>query len=443
MPSQTTPELHTVPHDIAAEEAVLGALLIDPELISRVSTVLQPRDFYREKHGAIYAAMLALAGRGQGGDFVTLVGELERVGKLTEVGGASFIASLVNATPTTVHTDTYARRIEHCATYRRVIQAANRIAARAFEQPADPNQLLAEAAAIVDEVGKGRNTGHLLTPAERASQAYERYTKRQSGQKDGIPYGLLAFDKWTQGAEPGQLIVIAGRPAMGKSSLLQNIAEHMAKLGKKVLFASAEMPDSQLTDRAVGGEIGVSVHVLQDGNYSDRTFEAIGRALGVVSEWGWYGYDSADMTTASIRAAGLEMRAKYGLDAVFIDYLQVLHDRVRGNEVERVTTISRELKAIARALGVPVITASQLSRAVDSRDDKRPVLSDLRESGAIEQDADLVAFIYRPGYYSKDKNDTSAELIIAKQRNGPAGITAPLYFDKRLTRFLDAEHHHA
>ena len=439
MPTQTTADPHETPRDLEAEAAVLGSLLIDHEAIDRLP-FLSGRDFYRSTHRIIFEAMQSLAARGLDGDFRTLSSELERQGKLEDVGGASYVVELVQSCATATHVVYYARRVEHCAVCRRAIVAAGRIAELAYQQPDDLDGMLTDAESLLYEIRRGRESGRVLAPSERASQAHERYERRAAGERPGIPYGLLAFDKWTQGAEAGQFIVIAGRPGMGKSSLLQNIAENMARNGRRVLFATAEMPESQITDRAVSSRMGVSIHHLQEGHYGDETWQGITSALAAMAEEPFYVYDAADMTTAALRSAAVEMRGRFGLDAVFVDYLQILHDRAgRGGEVERVTGISRALKALARSLSVPVITASQLSRAVESRQGNKPQLSDLRESGSIEQDADLVAMLYRPGYYSGDAADNKAELIIAKQRNGPSGITSPLLFDRRLTRFVDGD----
>lgn len=439
----TEKNTHSLPCNEYAEQAVLGGLMLDPESVAKVSAKLQPAHFYRGRHRIVYEAILALASRGAVVDPLTVHGELERIGKLEDAGGDAYVLDLMTATPTLRFTEHYAGIIRQAAIARQVIAACQTIAAKAYENPPDPVALLAESVGLLDDIAKGERSGRLLTPADRASIAFDRFARRQSGEREGIPYGLLALDKWTQGAEPGQLVILGGRASMGKTSLLQHIASHMAAVGKRVLFASAEMPDAQLTDREIAAETGVSVHQLQAGQFGEATWGQVEQALHHISQHGWYTLELSDMTTAHLRAGALEMRARYGLDVVAVDYLQILADRTGRSEVERVTGISRELKALARSLNVPVIAAAQLNRAPDSRDDKRPMLSDLRESGAIEQDADLVAFIFRQGYYSKDPNDNTAELIIAKQRNGPAGISSPLLFDRRVTRFRDAELHHA
>lgn len=451
----TATEPVQMPHNLEAEEAVIGGLLIDPCQMEKLA-FLKAVDFYSAAHGIIYGAMLTLYNRREPCSIVAVCDELERQGKLQEVKGASAIALMVNATPTAFNTEQHARIVERAAMCRRLARAGQQIAALGFEQPVDLDEARVKAESVLYDIWAERATGRIIAPSERASRAYARYEAAQRGERPGTPYGFHDLDGITQGAQPGQLILIAGRPSMGKTSLMQCSAERMAAAGHNVLFCSAEMAESDLTDRAVAGRIGRSVHALQEGAFGADIWKNIMDVLGrEVGEDPMYVYDDADMTTSSIRAVATEMRSRIGLDALFVDYLQILHDGYGRSDNERVGYISRQLKAIARHLGVPVIVGSQLNRECEDRRDKKPALQDLRDSGTLEQDADVVMLLYRPGFYwqtidlwkkaFRDEPYPGAnvtQVIIGKQRQGRRGVHVKLLWEGTTMQFEGVDERH-
>lgn len=451
----TATEIVQMPHNLEAEEAVIGGLLIDPCQIEKLA-FLKQSDFYSMATGIIYGAMLTLYNRREPCSIVAVCDELDRQGKLQEVRGASAIALMVNATPTASATEQHARIIERAAMCRRLVRAGQQIAALGFDQPADLDEARTKAESALYDIWAQRLTGRIIVPSERASRAYARYEAAQRGQRPGIPYGFHDLDGITQGAQPGQLVLVAGRPSMGKTSLMQCSAERMAHDGHKVLFCSAEMAESDLTDRAVAGRINRSVHALQEGYFGDEIWQSITDVLAQqIGEDPLYVYDDADMTTSSIRAVATEMRSRTGLDALFVDYLQILHDGYGKSDNERVGYISRQLKAIARHLSVPVIVGSQLNRECEDRRDKKPALQDLRDSGTLEQDADVVMLLYRVGFYwqtidlwkkvFRDESYPGAnvtQVIIAKQRQGRRGVHVKLLWEGTTMQFEGVDEHH-
>lgn len=444
-------DFRTPPAEMEAEEALLGALQIDREAIGRVAGFLNEADFYRERHGAIYGAIRALCDRGDPGDFVTLCAELERTGKLQQVGGAAYLAGLTNATPSAAFAEHYGRLIQRAAQRRRLIAVAGQLARDAYDEP-DPAAIIERTESALYEVRRGQVAGKLIPPQERVSRAWSRYEAAGRGEQPGMDYGLIDLDRLTGGTHRGELVIVAGRPSMGKTSMMQSVAESQAMSGRLILFCSAEMPETQLTDRYFAAELGTTVHRLEAGQLTEEHWNALASKIGRAREGLPWVYDDADMTTTTIRSAATEMRSKAGLDAVYVDYIQCLHDRVREGETERVTLISRNLKALARALDVPVLASSQLNRQCEFRADKQPMLSDLRESGSLEQDADVVLLLFRPSYYftpqqwhdaAKDEPyENACKVMVAKQRNGPRGVHVWLRFDPHTVRFSALERFH-
>lgn len=437
------------PSSAESEAALLGSLMLDHETIATVSGFLRAEDFYVPAHALTYAAILRLYRAGDPPSFTALCETLERQGKLSEVGGMGFIARLPTSTPTATFAEHFARLVEKLALRRRLIRAAGQIAARAYESD-DVEALITEAEAALYELRASRQASKLITPDERMARAYDRYEATQKGETPGLDYGFVDLDRLTKGAHPGELILIAARPSVGKTSLMHNMAERQAHAGKRVLFCTTEQPESQLTDRWVAAESGYSVHGLEQGEVSPEGWERVMGVLAKGAERVPYAYDDSHMTTALVRALATEMRSRFGLDAIYVDYLQLLHDTAGAGETERVTRISRQLKGIARALNVPIIVASQLNRLAESRTDKKPQLSDLRDSGSLEQDADVVMLLYRPeAHFKEDEYRKVAgisapyrgicHVIIAKQRNGPRNITVDLGFDASAVRFRDYE----
>jgi replicative DNA helicase len=434
------------PQNIEAEQSVLGSLLIDRDAIIKTAPFLRPEDFYRQAHGQVYAAILDLHERREPADFVTLCDQMERRGQLEAVGGPAYLTSLINSVPTSIHVEHYAHIVERTAILRRLIEAAGKIAGLAYDEAEDVDVVVDRSEQILFDVSQ-RRVSRALTPIKRIlTEYYDRieYLHQHQGEMVGLPTGFLDLDGRLGGLQPSDLIIIAGRPGMGKSSLGLNIALNAALKQKTVVaFFSLEMSGSQVVQRLISGETGISSQRLRVGDIRDIEWDKFVKASGSLAEMQIFIDDTPSPSPMEIRTKCRRLAAEYGLDLIIIDYMQLMRSGVRSeNRVQEVSYISRQLKGLARELNVPVIAISQLSRAVESRQDKRPILSDLRESGTIEQDADVVMFIYRDEMYHEDtENKNIAELIIAKHRNGPTGL-AYLGFMSEQTRFVNLDRYH-
>lgn len=433
----------TIPANPEAEEAVLGSLLIDPDAIIKVASFLAPDDFYREKNSWVYRAILDLHERREPADFVTLVDELDRRDQLSQVGGAAYITSLISSVPTAIHVEHYAHIVERTATLRRLIGVAGQIAALAYEEAEDVNEVVDRAEQLIFNVSE-RRIRHDLTPVRQIMHGVvDRldYLHRHKGDLLGVPTGFSKLDKLLGGFQKSDLVILAARPGVGKSSLALNVAVNAAKrYGQRVAFFSLEMSSEQLVQRLLSSETGIDQQKLRLGEIGDDEWPMLMEAAGVLSETLLFFDDTPAVSALELRTKARRLQAEHGLDMVIVDYLQLMRGDTRSeNRVQEISYISRALKSLARELEVPLIALSQLSRAVESRSDHKPVLSDLRESGAIEQDADIVMFIYREDMVKENTDRKNiADVIVAKHRNGPTD-TVPLYFDKALTRFADLE----
>jgi replicative DNA helicase len=413
----------TTPANPEAEESVLGALLIDPDAVIKVASFLRADDFYREKNGWIYQVVLDLHERREPADFVTVVDELERRNLLQETGGAAYIISLINNTPTAVHVEHYAHIVERAATLRRLIGAASQIASLAYEEADDLDEVVDRAEQLIFGVSE-RRVRRDLTPIRQIMHGVvDRidFLHRNKGGILGVPSGFTKLDKLLGGFQKSDLIVLAARPAVGKTSLALNIAANAAKrYGQRVAFFSMEMSNEQLVQRLLSAETGIDQQRLRLGEIEDD--------------------DTPAMSALELRTKARRLQAEFGLDLVIVDYLQLMRSDSRAeNRVQEISYITRSLKSLARELEAPLIALSQLSRAVESRSDHKPILSDLRESGSIEQDSDIVMFIYREELVKENTDRKNiADIIVAKHRNGPTD-TVPLYFNKEVTRFGDLE----
>jgi replicative DNA helicase len=431
------------PANPEAEESVLGALLIDPDAIIKVASFLRSDDFYREKNGWIYQAVLDLHERRQPADFVTVVDELERRNQLQETGGAAYIISLINNTPTAVHVEHYAHIVERTATLRRLIGAAGQIAALAYEEADDLDEVVDRAEQLIFGVSE-RRVRRDLTPIRQIMHGVvDRidFLHRHQGGILGVPSGFVKLDKLLGGFQKSDLIVLAARPAVGKTSLALNIAVNAAKrYGQRVAFFSLEMSNEQLVQRLLAAETGINQQRLRLGEIEDDEWQMLVEAAGVLSDTLLFIDDTPAMSALELRTKARRLQAEFGLDLVVVDYLQLMRSDGRSeNRVQEISYITRSLKSLARELEAPLLALSQLSRAVESRSDHKPILSDLRESGSIEQDSDIVMFIYREELVKENtERKNIADIIIAKHRNGPTD-TVPLYFNKELTRFADLE----
>ncbi|MGD8474424.1 MAG: replicative DNA helicase [Anaerolineae bacterium] len=431
------------PQNVDAEEAILGALLIDPDAIIRVATFLNPEDFYREKHGWIYDTALTLHDRREPIDLLTVCDELEHRQQLDEVGGPAFITALTNAVPTSIHAEHYARIVERTATRRRLIEAAGQIAALAYQEADDVDEVVDRAEQVLFGVSERRISRELVPIKQVLSKYYDRieYLTLHRGELIGIPTGFQRIDKLLGGLQRSDLVILAARPSVGKTSLALSFAHNAAKkYGQRVAFFSLEMSNEQVIQRLISSETGIDAQRLRRGEIEQDEWGRFMKATNDLAETYFYIDDTPGASALELRTKARRLHAEVGIDLMVVDYLQLMRGDYRSeNRVQEISSISRALKALARELNVPVLALSQLSRSVESRSDKRPILSDLRESGALEQDADVVMFIYRDEMYNDNTEwPNIADIMVAKHRNGPTG-TVQLYFRKELAQFLEAE----
>jgi len=432
-----------LPQNIEAEEAVLGALLIDPDAIIRVATFLQASDFHVQRHGMVYQAILDLHERREPADLVTLTDELERREQLSQVGGPAFLTGLINATPTSIHVEYYARIVERTAVLRRLIDAAGQIAKLAYQDMDDVDEVVDRAESIIFGVSEKRVSRDLVPIRQALDDFYDRieYLREHQGEIIGIPTGLADLDKLLGGFQRSDLVIIAGRPGMGKTSLALSIALQAARRwNKRIGIFSMEMSNEQVVQRLVSAETGIDSQRLRLGAIHDDEWPTFFQATSLLSTTQIFIDDTPAISALEMRTKARRLHAEHGLDMIIVDYLQLMRGDLHSeNRVQEISFISRSLKALARELNVPVVALSQLSRAVEARADRRPMLSDLRESGSIEQDADVVVFVYRDDMYDPDTEFPNiAELRVAKHRSGPTGIFS-VYFKKELAQFVDLE----
>jgi len=431
------------PQNIEAEQSVLGALLIDANAIEKISGILKAEDFYRQDNRIIYEAMENLRNRNEAVDLVTVTEELRKLGKLDAVGGISAITALSNAVPTAANVVYHAQIVAEKSLRRQLISAATEVAATGYEDEEDIETTIDMAEQKILAVANRRNTNNITSIKDIVKDAMGRIEKLYDSKEafTGLPTGFVDFDKMTSGLQPSDLIIVAARPSMGKSSLVLNIAQHVAIKGhKSVAFFSLEMSKEQLAQRMLCSEALIDASRLRIGQLSEEEWPKLVSAADRLSNAKIFLDDTPGITALEMRAKARRWQNENGLDLIIVDYLQLMQGtskRSSDNRQQEMSDISRSLKALARELNVPVIALSQLSRGVEARTNKRPMLSDLRESGALEQDADIVAFIYREDYYDKEtENKNIVEFIIAKHRNGPVD-TVKLFFQKEITRFYN------
>ena len=430
------------PHNVEAEESVLGSVLMNPEALLEVSAFLEAEDFYIVRHGWIWEAILELQNRRDPIDYLTVVAELEQSGRLEEIGGAAYVLNLINKTPTALHVEGYGRIVERTATRRRLITAAGRVAQAAHDQETDIDQTVEKAERAIFEVTERRLERDLVPIKNVVSEYFDRvdYIARHSDELMGVPTGFNDLDTKLNGMQKSDLLIVAGRPGMGKTSLLMSVILSAARKNQRVALFSLEMSNEQVVQRFVSGETGIPSQRFREGNLDDKDWQKFVAATEALSKLPVSLDDTPLISTQEIRTKARRLHMDTGLDLIVVDYLQLLHSSYRtDNRVQEISYISRALKGLARELSVPVLAAAQLSRAVEQRQDKRPMLSDLRESGSIEQDADVVMFIYRDAYYNPETTEKPnvAEIVIAKHRNGPTG-SVELYFEKELAQFKSA-----
>jgi replicative DNA helicase len=433
-----------LPHNLEAERSVLGAILIHNDAFNSAAEVLKPRDFFRDAHRRIFEKMVQLSERGNAIDFVTLKEELSRSGELDEVGGPAYIAALVDGLPHATNIEYYARIVREKSTLRNLIYSANKILANAYEAEQEPNQILDEAEQSIFAIAEDRVRAGFVSMRALAHASFETIERAHERKQliTGVPSGFADLDELTAGFQPGDLVIIAARPSVGKTALALNVAQHVGtKTGRTVGIFSLEMSKEQLFLRMLTSEARIDSHRLRTGFLVESDWGRLSHALGTLSEAKIYIDDTPNIGVLEMRAKSRRLAAEHGLDMLVIDYIQLMQGRGRfENRTLEVASISRSLKGLAKELSVPVIVISQLSRAPEARSDHRPLLSDLRESGALEQDADVVVMLFRPDQYPdvKPEDENIAELNVAKQRNGPTGLVR-LAFLKQETRFGNLE----
>lgn len=435
-----------IPSNLEAERAVLGALLIDPDAIIKIASFLRAEDFYRERHAWIFGALMTLHERREPADFVTLVDELERQDQLEEVGGPAYITELINSTPTAIYVDFYARIVERTAILRRLIGAAGSIAELAYDESQDVDEVVDRAEQLIFGISESRIHRDLTPISAIMANVVDQidFLARNQNTLMGVPTGFIMLDKMLGGFQKSDLIIVAGRPGMGKSSFGLSIAQNAAKrYNARVAVFSLEMSNEQLVQRLLSVESAVDSHRLRLGQIYEEEWPILMEAANALAATSIFIDDTPGATVIDIRTKARRLYAEQGIDMIVIDYMQLMSGgRGTGrneNRQQEISYISRSLKELARELNVPVVALSQLSRAVESRSDKKPMLSDLRESGSIEQDADVVLFLYREDYYIEDTDRQNiADVIVAKHRHGSTG-TVSLFFRKELTQFRDLE----
>ena len=447
MPETATAPQRTLPHNLEAEKSVLGAVLIDNERFNHAAELIDAKDFFRDAHRRIFEKMIVLSERGDAIDFITLKEELGRSGDLDEVGGPAYIASLTDGVPRSANVEYYARIVKEKSTLRNLIHSANKILSEAYEAEQEPDLLLDEAERAIFAIAEDRIRAGFVPLRDLVQSSFTTIEKLQQtkGAVTGVPSGFADLDEITTGFQPGDLVVVAARPSMGKTSLVLNMTQYVGtSTDMTVGFFSLEMSKEQLFMRMLTSEARIDAHRFRTGHLSEKDYGKLSHALGTLAEARVFIDDSASIGVLEMRAKARRLKAEHGLNLLVIDYLQLMQGRGRfESRQQEVSAISRSLKGLAKELNIPIIALSQLSRAPEGRTDHRPQLSDLRESGAIEQDADLVFFIYRPEVYDKEEarpeDQGIAEIIIGKQRNGPIG-TVKLSFLNQYTRFESLAH---
>ncbi|WP_299449022.1 replicative DNA helicase [uncultured Phascolarctobacterium sp.] len=437
------------PQNIEAEQSVLGAMLIDKEAIAKATEILSSDDFYREAHRVIFNAMLELYNKNEAVDMVTVTDILRRENKLEDIGGIAYITSLANVVLTAANVKFHADIVAEKSILRQLVRVSTEIAAMGYEANDEVGVLLDTAESRILEISNRKKKADFTPISAVLMESVQNIEKllENKGGLTGLPSGFNDLDKLTSGLHPSDFIILAARPSMGKTALALNIVQNVAlrahkKVGgqpRSVAFFSLEMSKEQLVNRMLCAEANIDSQRLRIGEMNDKDWDALWAACDTMSKANIFIDDTAGITVMDMRSRARRLKAEHGLDLIVVDYLQLMQGSGKrnssGDRQQEVSEISRSLKALARELDVPVLALSQLSRGVEARQVKRPMLSDLRESGSLEQDADIVAFLYREDYYNPETENKHTELIIAKHRNGPVD-TVNLFFHKQFTKFV-------
>ena len=431
----------TPPHDDAAEQSVLGAMMLSKDAIADVVETIREGDFYRPAHQSVYATVLDLYGRGEPADAVTVAAELTRTGDIGRIGGAPYLHTLVAMVPTAANAGYYARIVREQAILRRLVEAGTRIVTMGYGAPGDVDDLVDRAQAEVYEVTERRTSEDYAPLREIMDEALSEIEaiSNRGGEMVGVPTGFAELDKLTNGLHPGQMVILAARPAIGKSTLGLDLARAASiKNGLASVIFSLEMSRNEIVMRLLSAEAQVPLHHMRAGTMSDADWTKLASKMGVVSDAPLFIDDSPNMTLMEIRAKCRRLKQRHDLRLVIVDYMQLMTSgkRVESRQQE-VSEFSRSLKLLAKELGVPVVAISQLNRGPEQRTDKKPMLSDLRESGSLEQDADMVILLHREDFYEKESPRAGeADFIVAKHRNGPTQ-TVTVAFQGHYSRFVD------
>ena len=430
------------PQNIEAEEAVIGSMLIEQNAVISALEILKPEDFYKENHRIIFRQIAEMADKLEAVDLVTLAENLKNAGYLEKIGGAAELARLANFVPTAANVEYYARIVAEKSVLRRLIAASTEIAASAYDSQYEVDEILDKAEETIFQISQGRTTQGYVHLKDVLVETMEKleYLASHKGNVVGLSSGFSDLDSITSGFQPSDLIILAARPSVGKTSLGLNIARNIAiREDCSVAVFSLEMSREQVAQRLLCSESAINSQKLRNGFLSDDEWRRLSIGLGRLGEAKIFIDDTPGISVMELRAKARRIKAEHGLGLVVVDYLQLMRTRKQENRQQEISEISRSLKGLARELDVPIIAMSQLSRAVEQRQDRRPVLSDLRESGAIEQDADVVVFLYTE---PELEQNNLIELIVAKQRNGPTG-NLKLFFSREICRFGDLDVIHA
>jgi replicative DNA helicase len=421
-PLTASPLGRVVPHDLEAEQSVLGALMLDENAVAAVRDSLQPGDFYAEKHRHVFSAALELSDRGEPIDPITLRTQLERAGTFSRSGGVEYIAELSTITPTAASVKYYADIVAEKALRRRLIEAGGRVTEAGFDDNLRVEEALDTAEQIVFRISDQRSTNEATHIAPVLKDTWSQLETLLGGQKfiTGVPTNFSELDNVTQGLQSGELIILAARPSVGKTSFALNLARNAAVLGKKpVAIFSLEMSKESLVQRLLCSEAHVDSFLLKTGQADAAAFSRIAQAMDRLTQAELWIDDTPALSISALRSRARRMRAQHGIALIIVDYLQLMHGGRQESRVQEVSDISSGLKSIAKELQIPIVALSQLSRESERRTDRRPQLSDLRDSGSIEQDADIVLFLYREGMHNQEVDKSQTLLIVSKNRNGP------------------------
>ncbi|OGO28769.1 MAG: replicative DNA helicase [Chloroflexi bacterium RBG_16_54_18] len=438
----TSPMPQMVPHSREAEEAVMGSVLVNPETYYDVAQFLLPDDFYIHRHRWIWETFTRLHERRLPIDLLTVSQELDQQGQLSEVGGLAYLSSLIQNVPSSLHAEAYGRIVEESAIRRRMLNAANEIAKLAYQQGESVESAMDGAEKAVFGVSERRTTRDLQSIKQVLSEYYDRIDQIANRDPDtyGVPTGFIDLDRLLGGLQPSDFLLVAGRPGSGKTAFILSAAKNAAqKFKKHVAIFSLEMSNDQLVQRMIAQETGIDSQRLRMGKLEEEEWPLLAHAIEVLSGTVLFLDDTPALTPLQLRTKCRRLHLEFQLDLILVDYLQLMSGGLRTeNRVQEVSYISRNLKVLARELNVPVLAAAQLSRAIEQRADKEPQLSDLRESGSLEQDADIVLFIHRPELYEKDTlKQNIAQIKVSKHRNGPTG-TIELVFRNSIAKFENA-----